>query len=98
MSKEPIILIDSGWAGWSFKYYDFAYFILQMIGYANRMDDALLMLKTVRREFGKDDNFENLFKAAMFYRGMRLARELDENHSRRDLAERLIEFVRKHCD
>lgn len=71
-----IILVDSGWAGWSLKYYDFAYYMLQMIGYVQRRDDAVEFLTTLRTEFGQDTQFSRHLSAPLSYRGIRLSAEL----------------------
>ncbi len=75
-SDGKIILIDSGWSGWSLKYYDIAYYVLQMIGYAQRPEDALEFLKRIKAEFQSDPQFQKTLSAPLSYRGIRLATEL----------------------
>jgi len=90
-----LLLVDSGWAGWSLKYYDFAYTILQLIGYADRLADAKILAARAKEEYGDDLDFEPIFKAALFYRGMKLAKELQEAG---DAAgrEKVFEFVKNY--
>lgn len=74
-SDGKIILVDSGWSGWSFKYYDIAYFVLQMIGYAERPRDALRFLEIIKKEFQSDPQFQKTLSTSLSYRGIRLATE-----------------------
>lgn len=77
-SDGGLILVDSGWSGCSFKYYDIAYYILQMVGYAERPEEARGFLNTMKEEFQNDPNFKESLAVPLSYRGMRLATELDQ--------------------
>lgn len=90
------ILVDLGWARWAPKYWDIAYYILQMVGYANNEEDALKMIITAQKSFKDDPNFNNLLKPIILYRMMRLARELNEQHKSPEQAKKVIKFVRTH--
>jgi hypothetical protein len=75
-SDNKLILIDSGWAGWSLKYYDVAYYVLQMIGYAEKEKEALEFLNIVKSEFADDPKFRETLAIPLSYRGIRLSAEL----------------------
>jgi hypothetical protein len=75
-SDRKLILADSGWSGWSLKYYDIAYFVLQMIGYTERTDEALRFLEIAKNEFQFDAQFQKTLSTPLSYRGIRLALEL----------------------
>lgn len=75
-SDKNLVLVDSGWSGWSLKYYDIAYYVLQMVGYAQRPDDALNFLDIVKEEFKDDLKFKEILSSPLSYRGVRLAAEL----------------------
>ncbi|MFA5128091.1 MAG: hypothetical protein WC457_03780 [Patescibacteria group bacterium] len=74
---QKLILIDSGWSGWSLKYYDVAYYVLQMTGYARKKDDAFALLEKVKNEFRDDAELHSSLAASFGYRGIRLAAELE---------------------
>ena len=75
-SDNKLILVDSGWSGWSLKYYDIVYFALQMTGYAQRPQDSLDFLDIVKDEFKDDPQFKKILSTPFSYRGVRLAAEL----------------------
>lgn len=75
-NDQKLILIDSGWSGWSLKYYDVAYYVLQMVGYARKKDDALLFLKRIREKLKDNKELNNALAIPFGYRGVRLAAEL----------------------
>ncbi|GEM_PF-2722142 len=80
MAKEKVsgehILIDSGFSGWSLKYYDLSYYVLQMTGYAQRKKEALEFLNMAINHFRDDKEFFQTLATAMSYRGIRLIAEL----------------------
>jgi hypothetical protein len=86
-----LLLIDTGWAGWSLKYYDFAYTALQVIGYTDRAEDAKILLSNAKRLYGHEKNYDSILKVALYYRGLRLAKELHE--AKFDSAKRVLEFI-----
>ncbi|EKE21872.1 MAG: hypothetical protein ACD_7C00099G0004 [uncultured bacterium] len=75
-SDNRLILIDAGWSGWSLKYYDIAYYILQMIGYSERKNEASTFLDIVKKEFLDDSTFKETLAIPLSYRGIRLGAEL----------------------
>lgn len=91
--NNRLILVDAGWAGWSFQYYDIAYYILQMVGYANRPHDSIKFLNTMKKEFYSDKEFSDKLKAAISYRFIKLVKELYENQSSPSQAKKVIKFV-----
>ena len=92
-SGDRLILIDPGWAGLSFKYYDLAYLMLQLVGYGGKKKDADMIKHKVKEEFGREDNFEVNFKASLLYRYLKLSRELYEQGAMKSL-EQLNSFVK----
>jgi len=66
---RKIVLIDSGWAGISFALYDAAYFILQMIGYGEREDEAKKFISALKEDFSDSTLFDELLSGALAYRG-----------------------------
>lgn len=88
-----LILIDSGWAGWSLKYYDFAYYALQMIGYANKPQDAAAFFNAIEEDFKKEVNFKGILMASIVYRGMKLIKELTEEHNAPNSAFSVARFM-----
>lgn len=91
LTDGELLLIDTGWAGWSLKYYDFAYTALQLIGYTNRTKDPEILLANAKRLYGHEKNYDSILKAALYYRGLRLAKELHE--ARLDTAKNVLEFI-----
>jgi len=71
-----LILVDAGWSGWSLKYYDIAYYILQMIGYSERKNEALDFLNIIKKDFADDPMFKETLFIPLSYRGIRLSAEL----------------------
>lgn len=95
MGRQPdgrLLLVDAGWAGWSLKYYDFAYTALQLIGYADRRSDAELIIQKLSSIYGNEKDFEPVLKAALYYRAAKLARELHEKGI--DSYSEIIDFIR----
>ena len=95
MNDGTYVLIDSGWAGWSLRYYDFAYFALQMIGYASSEIDADIMLGRAEKEFENDPCFFCNMQKVLIYRGTRLARELVQVRQFEQGAKDVIKYLRK---
>ncbi len=91
LNDGELLLIDTGWAGWSLKYYDFAYTALQLIGYTDRTEDAKILLTNAKRLYGHEKNYDPIFKVALYYRGLRLAKELHE--AKFDTAKNVLEFI-----
>lgn len=89
-SDGNLILVDSGWSGWSLKYYDIAYYALQMTGYAERKEEARTFLSAIREEFKDDQNFRETLAAPLSYRGIRLAAELDKQGKTKNAQEVLL--------
>lgn len=75
---QGLVLFHSGWSGWSFRYYDIAYFMLQMVGFGNRPDETLRLYRVAKRAFRDDPQFADLLLTALLYRSVRLMRELHE--------------------
>jgi hypothetical protein len=78
LQDGSLLLIDTGWAGWSLKYYDFSYTALQLIGYTDRAEDAKTLLKNAKKLYGHEINYDLFLKTSLYYRGIRLAKELHE--------------------
>lgn len=75
-NDDKLILVDAGWAGWSLQYYDVAYYVLQMTGYAERAEEAQQFLSTAKKEFHTDPTLHEALASAFSYRSTRLAAEL----------------------
>jgi hypothetical protein len=88
------ILVDAGWSVWSLKYYDFAYSALQLIGYADQVKDAKILLAAAEKEYGHEQNFDTLLKTALVYRGIRLVKELHEAKFRS--WKKVLEFIKSY--
>ncbi|MFB6246030.1 MAG: hypothetical protein ABEI74_00345 [Candidatus Pacearchaeota archaeon] len=89
-----IILVDAEWADWSLWAYDIAYYILQMVGYADQVEDAETVYKKVKQEYSNKDNFDELLHCALVYRGTRLAAELHRADEKKNL-DKVIEITVK---
>lgn len=88
-----IILVDPEWGGWSLWGYDMAYYMLQIVGYSERPEDAKKFLAMVREEFHDTPQFENLLRCALSFRGVRLAGEL-LRQGKEENAREVIKIVR----
>ncbi|MFB6182151.1 MAG: hypothetical protein ABEJ24_04630 [Candidatus Magasanikbacteria bacterium] len=89
-----IILVDAEWADWSLWAYDIAYYILQMVGYADQVEDAETVYKKVKQECSNKDNFDELLHCALVYRGTRLAAELHRAGKKKNL-DKVVEITIK---
>ena len=78
IDSGEITLIDPEWSDWSLWAYDIAYFILQIVGYAERVDDAKNFYNKIAGEYKDKEDFDELLHCALAYRGSRLIPELHE--------------------
>lgn len=76
---NDIYLVDSGWSGWSLWAYDISYFMLQMIGYGNELKAPKNFYQKIKKIHANKQNFDQLLKGALAYRGVRLLAELHRN-------------------
>jgi hypothetical protein len=75
-----ITLVDGGWSSWSFRYYDIAYYTLQMIGHTGNTTDAYAFWDLAKKEFSYDPHYMEIIATPLSYRSVRFAAELNRQN------------------
>ncbi len=84
-----LTLVDSGWSGWSFRYYDIVYYTLQMVGQADNIDEAYACWDFAKKEFAHDPHYMEIISTPLSYRGVRFAAEL-HRQNKLDTAQQIL--------